>query len=89
MSQSTPHRDPQMESVRQSLDGIRGAARHLKKNLEGGRAVAATPDGRQRIVDTRAYLAEWRILLAAAVRDLADVDRVLDKTLKKHWGIRV
>ena len=86
MSQSTPHRDPQ---VRQSLDGISGAARDLKRNLEGGRAVAASPDGRQCIVDTRAYLAEWRVLLAGPVRDLADVDPLLDKTLKKHWGIRV
>lgn len=89
MAENTRHSDPQMDAVRTALEGIRTSARDLKKNLEGGRAVAATPEGRQRIVDTRVYLGEWRVLLAAAVRDLADVDRVLDKTLKKRWGLHV
>lgn len=81
--------DPQMEALRTALQGMRTVAREMKDNVGDGRALAATYEGRQRIVETRAYLAEWRTLLAATVRELAKVDRVLDKALKKRWGLRV
>lgn len=89
MTENTPHRFPQTEALRTALQGMRTVAREMKDNMGDGRALAATPEGRQRIVETRAYLAEWRTLLSATVRELAEADRLLDKTLKKRWGIRV
>ncbi len=89
MTENTPHGEPQMDAVRQGLDGLRRAVRDLKRNIQGGRALAATPDGRAQIVAARTRLAEWRRLPAGTVRDLAEVDRVLDKALKKRWGLRV
>ncbi len=89
MTENTRNSDPQMEALRTALQGMRTVAREMKDKMGDGRALAATPEGRQRIVETRAYLAEWRTLLAATVRELAEADRLLDKTLKKRWGIRV
>lgn len=81
--------DPHLDALRQALENMRAAARDLKNNLEGGRAFASTPEGRTQMMETRAYLAEWRKLLSATVRELAEADRVLDKTLRKPWGLRL
>lgn len=89
MTDNTPHHDAQIEALRQAMDGIRRTARNLKLNIELGRALAATPEGRAHILKARTQLAEQRTLLAGTVRELAEVDRVLDKALKKRWGLRV
>ncbi|HYG05323.1 MAG TPA: hypothetical protein VD865_02800 [Stenotrophomonas sp.] len=79
-----------LEAWEQQLDEIRAQVRIPKGYTPAQLAqFAATPSGREQMVANRTRFASFRMLLAGAVRELAEIDRVLDKALRKgRWGIR-
>lgn len=87
MTEESTHED-QLARLREELAGITECARELKRNLVGAHALAATPEGRTKMVAIRKQFADWRQLLASATRELAEIDRVLEKALKRRWGFR-
>lgn len=84
------HNDPTFQKMEKELGEIREKIAEMKRVPPHVIAqYAATPDGREKMAANRAYFLAYRQLLAAAVRDLADVDRILEKALRKsRWALR-
>lgn len=80
---------PATPSLESTLAELTKVAHTIVENKRGAIASASTPEGRQRLVETRMEMARWMAGLQKANRALAAADQALQKALKvKRWGIR-
>lgn len=82
-------RDQLFVSMQRNNQAFNAALQRLRDSDPQQLAIAAAiPEHRQRMIDEKAKYAAYRQLIAATVRDLAEVDRILAKALRRgRWGI--
>lgn len=69
------------------IEPMTATVNQLAANMEGGRAYAATPDGRQKVEELRRDLRAWASILRTGLRQIDRAERLLGKVLGKRWGI--
>ena len=87
MSTDITH-EQELQVVRDALSSLKDASSTVKNNFADMQRHAATSAGREELVSLRRRLADWRLLMASGVRDLAEADRLLGKLLKNGGRLR-
>ncbi len=79
---------PPHESLRQHIEEMTRSVSAMGSNIVGARALASTPDGREKMLATQRELRQWAAAMRTGLRQLDKADKVLTKALRgKPWGI--
>lgn len=76
-----------IDDLREQHEFVQSVLAHFKATPAAAIVeMAKTPDGREELVAMRTQFSARRLMLAASVRELAEIDRMLNKALRKGAG---